>query len=146
MVIVVANALVAVGLWFRHGGLDNAIGSGGTATAVGQLTGLLGAYAVLVELLLMARIPWLERYLGLNRLAVWHRWNGFAAVWLLVAHTVFITIGYAESDRQSLVGQTLDFVNHYPDVLMGFAGLALFIGVAVASVRLARRSLRRETW
>src|SRR6266516_7958811 len=63
VVIVVANALVAVGLWFRHGGLDNATGPGATATAVGQLTGLLGAYAVLVELLLMARIPWLERYL-----------------------------------------------------------------------------------
>src|SRR6266516_4455890 len=88
VVIMVANALVAVGLWFRHGGLDNATGPGATATAVGQLTGLLGAYAVLVELLLMARIPWLERYLGLNRLAVWHRGNGFAAVWLLVAHTV----------------------------------------------------------
>jgi predicted ferric reductase len=146
VVIVVANALVAVGLWFRHGGLDNATGPGGTATAVGQLTGLLGAYAVLVELLLMARIPWLEHYLGLNRLAVWHRWNGFAAVWLLVAHTVFITIGYAQSDRQSLAGQTLDFVTHYADVLMAFVGLALFIGVAVASVRMARRTLRRETW
>src|SRR5256884_4196409 len=97
--IVVANALVAVGLWFRHGGLDNATGPGGTATAVGQLTGLLGAYAVLVELLLMARIPWLERYLGLNRLAVRHRWNGFAAEWLPVAHTALITIGYGQSDR-----------------------------------------------
>jgi predicted ferric reductase len=146
VVVVAANALVAVGLWFRHGGLDNATGPGATPTAIGQLTGLLGAYAVLLELLLMARMPWLERYMGLNRLAVWHRWNGFAAVWLLVAHTVFITIGYAASDRQSLVGQTLDFVNHYPDVLMAFVGLALFIGVAVASARLARRALRRETW
>jgi len=146
VVVVVANALVAVGLWFRHGGLDNATGPGGTATAVGQLTGLLGAYAVLVELLLMARMPWLERYMGLNRLAVWHRWNGFAAVWLLVAHTVFITIGYGAGNRQSLVGQTLDFVNHYPDVLMAYVGLLLFIGVAAASVRLARRTLRRETW
>ncbi|HEY4398064.1 MAG TPA: ferredoxin reductase family protein [Acidimicrobiia bacterium] len=146
VVIVLANALVAVGLWFRHGGLDTATGPGGVATAVGQVTGLLGAYAILVELLLMARIPWLERYLGLNRLAVWHRWNGFGAVWLLVAHTVFITIGYGEANRQSLAGQTLDFVTHYPDVLMAFVGLALFIGVAIASVRLARRTLRRETW
>jgi predicted ferric reductase len=146
VVVVVANAVVAVGLWFRHGGLASATGPGATATAVGQITGLLGAYAVLLELLLMARVPWLERYVGLDRLAVWHRWNGFAAVWLLVAHTVFITLGYAAGNRQSLVGQTLDFVNHYPDVLMAFVGLFLFVGVAVASVRMARRTMHRETW
>jgi predicted ferric reductase len=143
---VVANGVVVIGLWLRHGGLTNATGPGGTATAVGQLTGLLGAYAVLLELLLMARVPWLERYLGLDHLAVWHRWNGFAAVWLLVAHTVFITIGYGAANQQSFVGQTFDFVHHYADVLMAFVGLALFIAVAAASVRLARRTLRRETW
>lgn len=146
MVVVVANALVAVGLWFRHGGLTNATGPGATSTAIGQLTGILGAYAVLLELLLMARVPWLERFIGLDRIAVWHRWNGFAAVWLLVAHTLFITMGYAAGNRQSVVGQTFDFVRHYPDVLMAFVGLALFIAVAAASVRLARRALRRETW
>ncbi len=145
-VVVAANAIAVVGLWIRHGGIANATGPGGTATAVGQLTGLLGAYAVLVELLLMARVAWLERFVGLDNLAVWHRWNGFVAVWLLVAHTVFITIGYAAGNRRSLVGQTLDFVNHYPDVLMAFAALALFLGIAATSMRTARRTLHRETW
>lgn len=146
LVVIVANAVVAIGLWFRHGGFTNATGPGATSTAIGQLTGILGAYAVLLELLMMARVPWIERFVGLDRIAVWHRWNGFAAVWLLVAHTVFITVGYADGNRQSLVGQTFDFIHHYPDVLMAYGGLVLFIGVAVASVRLARRALRRETW
>jgi predicted ferric reductase len=146
MTAVVANAVVVIGLWLRHGGLTSATGPGGAATAVGQVTGLLGAYAVLLELLLMSRVPWLERWVGLDHLAVWHRWNGFAAVWLLVAHTVFITIGYGAANGQSFVGQTFDFVHHYADVLMAFVGLALFIAVAAASVRLARRRLRRETW
>ncbi|MBV8951636.1 MAG: ferric reductase-like transmembrane domain-containing protein [Actinobacteria bacterium] len=146
MVAVVANAVVVVGLWIRHGGIANATGPGATATAIGQLTGLLGAYAVLLELLLMARVPWLERFAGLDHLAVWHRWNGFTAVWLLIAHTVFITIGYAAGNHQSLVGQTLDFVDHYPDVLMAFVSLVIFIGVAATSMRMARRELQRETW
>jgi predicted ferric reductase len=145
-VVVGVNALVIAGMWLRHGGVADAEGPGAVATAVGQLTGLFGAYAVLIEHLLMSRIGWLERFLGLDRMAVWHRWNGFAAVWLLVAHTFFITLGYAASNRVSVLGQTGDFIRHYPDVLMAFVSLALFVAVAATSVRVARRELRRETW
>ena len=84
MALVAVNAAVTLGLWFRHGDLHALTGPGGIATAAGQLTALAGTYAVLVQLLLMARVPWLERQVGLDRLAVWHRWNGFAAVWLLL--------------------------------------------------------------
>ncbi len=145
-VAVVANGLLAIALWLRHGELASASGPGAVATAVGQVTGLLGAYALLVGVLLMARVPWLERFLGFDRLAVWHRWVGFTTVWLLVAHTVFITIGYAEANRESLAGQTMDFIRHYPDVLMAFVALVLLLAVGATSVRVARRELRRETW
>ena len=146
VVIIGANAVVVVGLWLRHGGVANATGPGGLSTAAGQLTALVGTYCVLVQLLLLARVPWLEQYLGLDRLAVWHRWNGFAAVTLLLGHTVLTTVGYASSTHQSLWNQTREFVSHYPDVLMAFVGLALLVAVAVTSVRYARRRLRRETW
>ena len=45
-------------------------------TSAGRVAGLLGAYLVLVELLLLARIPLLERLYGFERLAVVHRVNG----------------------------------------------------------------------
>ena len=140
------NAALIVGMWLRHGGIDTASGPGGIATAAGQLTGLLGTYAVLLELLLMARLPWLERYAGFDRLAIWHRWNGFLAVNLLVAHTVLITVGYAAADHKTLWAQTRDFVSNYADVLMAFVALAILIAVGVTSARAARRRLRRETW
>ncbi|HEY5172168.1 MAG TPA: ferredoxin reductase family protein, partial [Acidimicrobiia bacterium] len=129
-----------------HGGVSNATGPGGFATAVGQLTALVGTYAVLVQLLLMSRITWLERAIGLDRLAVWHRWTGFATVWLLVGHVVFTTVGYAQGDRVSLWAQTRDFISHYPDVLMAWVGFVLFLAVAVTSVQIARRKLQRQTW
>lgn len=142
----VANAVVVVGLWVRHGGLHTFSAPGGTLTAAGQLFGLTGAYAVLVELLLMSRIGWLERCIGFDRLAVWHRWGGFASVTLLAGHVVFITMGYASSSAQSVASQTGDFILHYPDVLMSFVGLALFFAVGATSVRIARRRLSRESW
>ncbi len=145
-VVVIVNGIVVIGLWFRHGGMDTIDTPGGAFTAIGQLTGLVGTYAVLVELLLMSRIGWLERYIGFDRLAVWHRWTGFAAVALLLAHAGFITLGYAESGNQPVLTQLGDFIRHYPDVLMSIVGLALFLAVAATSVRAARRRLSRETW
>ena len=76
--VVIVNAAVVVGLWLRHGGLGSLDQPGGTLMAAGQLTALIGTYAVLVQLLLMSRIGWLERHIGFDRLAVWHRWTGFA--------------------------------------------------------------------
>ncbi len=137
---------VTVGLWIRHGGFTEATGPGGLATAIGQLTALLGTYAVLAQLLLMSRIVWLERAIGLDRLAVWHRWTGFATVWFLVGHVVFTTVGYAQGDHVSLWAQTRDFVSHYPDVLMAWVGFVMFIAVGVTSVQIARRKLQRQTW
>ncbi len=145
-VFIAANAAVVVGLWLRDGGLHTLSAPGGNATAVGQLTGLLGAYVVLIELLLMSRIGWLERAIGFDRLAVWHRWTGFAAVTLLTSHVVFITLGYAVGSRQTIVAQVVDFVQHYPDVLMSIVGFALFLAVGVTSVRAARRRMTREVW
>jgi len=145
-VVIVTNAIIILALWWRHGGLGALPHPGGAFTAVGQLTGLYGTYAVLIEVLMMSRIGWLERHVGFDRLAVWHRWTGFGALVLLVAHAVFITLGYAAEGQQGILRQVGEFVTAYPDVLMSIVGLALFVAVAVTSVRAARRRLSRETW
>jgi predicted ferric reductase len=67
-------------------------------------------------------------------------------VWLLVAHAGLITWGYAAGGHRSVLGQLGAFIRHYPDVLMSIVGLLLLVGVAVGSVRLARRRLSRESW
>jgi len=143
---IAVGALVTVGLWFRHGGLTNVNGPGANAVAAGQLTALVGTYAILVQILFMSRIAWLERAVGLDHLAVWHRWLGFATVWLITGHVVFTTMGYAEAAKVTLWYQTRDFISHYPDVLMAWVGFLLLLAVAVTSVRIARRKLQRETW
>jgi predicted ferric reductase len=145
-VVVAANAVVVVGLWLRHGGLGTLDQPGGGLMAAGQLTALVGTYAVLVQLLLMSRIGWLERYIGFDRLAVWHRWTGFAAVTLLSGHVVLTTWGYSASSGNSIAAQVGDFVQHYPDVLMAIVGFALFLAIAITSMRLARQRLSREAW
>jgi hypothetical protein len=43
--------LLVVGMWVRHGGLDQLSTLAGALTAAGQLTALVGTYLALVQLL-----------------------------------------------------------------------------------------------
>ena len=74
--VVAVNAGVITWLWLRGGGVSAVHTWGDLATSIGRLTGLLGAYFALVQVLLLARLPWLERLIGFDRLTVWHRRNG----------------------------------------------------------------------
>ncbi len=144
--VVAANGILIVGMWVRHGGLAS-LGSLGTQlTAAGQLTALLGTYLVLIQLVLMSRSPWLERLFGMPRLAVWHRWVGFACLWLLVGHGVLTTVGFALVDRMSPLGEAWTLLTTYPYVLMATVALGLLALVGVTSLRIARRRLSYESW
>ena len=94
----------------------------------------------------MSRTPWLDRVVGGDRLAVWHRWAGFACLWLLVGHALFTTVGFGLSDGSGVVAEIGTLLFSYPWVLMATVGLALLIAVAVSSIRAARRRLSYETW
>src|SRR5512142_1937179 len=102
---VAANALLIVAMWVRHGGLDELKTTAGVYTAAGQLTALLGTYLVLLQLVLMSRSPWLDQIFGMDALTFAHRWVGFGSVWLIGAHGVLTTIGYALGDRSSFLGE-----------------------------------------
>ncbi len=146
LAVLVANGVIIVGMWVRHGGLAQLDTTAGIATAVGQVTALLGTYLALVQLVLMSRSPWLERVLGSERLMVWHRWTGFACLWLLVGHAVFTTLGFGMTDGTGVVNEVGTLLFTYPWVLMATVGLVMLIAVAVTSIRAARRRLSYETW
>ena len=145
-VVLAVNAAVIVGMWVRHGALASLDTPGTIATALGQITALLGTYLALIQLVLMSRSPWLDQAFGIPRLAVWHRWVGFACLWLLVAHAAFTTVGYALVDGRSITDEVGTLLSAYPFVLMGTVGLALLLVVGLTSLRIALRRVSYETW
>ena len=54
------NGIVILGMWLRHGGLDEVGSAAGLLTGIGQLTALFGTYLALIQLVLMSRSPWLD--------------------------------------------------------------------------------------
>src|SRR3954454_15196997 len=97
-----ANAAIVVSLWWRAGGVREIDDTASALTGIGRLCGLLGAYLVLVQVLLLARVPVLDRTVGFDRLTVWHRRNGKVALGLLLTHAVAIVAGYTVGDGVSL--------------------------------------------
>jgi predicted ferric reductase len=140
------SVLVVIGLWLAGGGLA-AVHSGGEAlTSLGRVTGLVASDLLLVQVLLMARIPLVERSYGQDELARRHRWVGFASFNLMVLHVVAITLGYAATSPAGLWGTIVDFVLNYPGMLLAVAGTVALCAVVVTSMRAARRRLRYESW
>jgi predicted ferric reductase len=144
--IAAVNGLLIVAMWIRHGALRDLGSLSAQLTAAGQITALLGTYVALIQIVLMSRSPWLDQLFGMDRLAIWHRWLGFACLWLLLGHTFFTTVGWALGDGSTIAGETWTLITGYPYILMAWAGLALFVLAAVTSMRAARRRLSYETW
>ena len=59
-----------------------AAGTGKNAVlTVAKFFALHAATLMVLQILLIARLPWLDRRLGMDRLTRWHRWVGFTLFW-----------------------------------------------------------------
>ena len=119
---------------------------GGMATFLGQETGLAGSFLLMVTVLLMGRLPVVERAVGQDRLTRWHRRLGGWPLYLLTAHAVLVTMGYAEGAHTGVLHEAWVLLRSYPDVLAATVGFVLLVMAAVSSIRMMRRRLRYETW
>ena len=138
--VLAANAAVVAFFFAQAGFASNAL------IVIGRLFGLYGALVMAFQLVLVARLPWLDRRIGMDRLTSWHRWTGFALLWTLLAHAVFITLGYADGAGVGPVGELVDLAGTTGGVLRAIVALGIVLAVGAVSARYARRRLAYETW
>ena len=150
-----ADAVVAMAGVGLGAAVASAIGSlstrilhapGGPEVAVGRFTGLIGAYLLLVMVVLVARLPALERLIGHPRLTNWHRRLSPWPLLLLTVHAAASMTGYAKLQRTGLWHEFGVALSQYEGMLGAIAALAILIMVAAMSIRAARRRMRHETW
>ncbi|HEY0239895.1 MAG TPA: ferredoxin reductase family protein [Friedmanniella sp.] len=141
-----AGLLLVTYWWDRDGGISD-LGAWGTGlTSGGRLTGLWSADLLLVQVLLMARLPPLEHAFGRDRLTRIHRVVGFLSFDLMCVHVVTIVLGYAGASWRQVPATTWDLVTTYGGVLLAAAGTACLVMVVVTSLKLSRKRLRYESW
>jgi predicted ferric reductase len=119
---------------------------GGLLTAAGRLAALTGTYLILIMVVLVARVPWLERSVGQDQLIRWHRRVSPWAIGLIIAHVLLITLGYAEAARSPLLSEVWLLIRSYRDMLAAVVGFGLLLLAGITSYRAIRRRLRYETW
>ncbi|WP_246486736.1 ferredoxin reductase family protein [Kribbella qitaiheensis] len=140
------SLLVVTYWWVAGRGLQAMNGWESGLTSLGRLAGLLASNLLLVQVLLIARVPLLEHAFGQDRALRIHRIVGFTSFNLMLAHLVLITWGYAAGRITAIPSTFWDLIANYPGVLLALAGTACLVLTVVTSVRAARRRLRYESW
>ena len=139
VVVVLVNVAIVETLFFTGGPAKNSL------IGVAKFFALHLALIMILQLVLVSRLPWLDRRVGMDRLTSWHRWTGFTLFWLVILHPTFILVGYGRLYHLSFFAQFASFAGVLPTLLGMIAAGIISIAVAL-SVRVVRRRLSYETW
>ena len=136
---VVAHLVIVETIFFT-----GSAGRNGVLT-VAKFFGLHVAAVMMIQLALVARLPWLDRRLGMDRLTAWHRWVGIALAWTIACHATFVLLGFARLD-DATVPETFLSLAGVTASLLGMCAAAIVVVVVVVSTRWARRRLPYEVF
>ena len=120
--------------------------AGGWPLAISRVSAFSGSYLMLVMVVLTARLPWLERTVGQDKLVRWHRKIAPYAVSFISLHVLSVILGYSQMLKTNVVHMLWSFWMNYPDVLASSVGFALLLMAAFSSIRIARSKMKYETW
>jgi predicted ferric reductase len=112
------------------------------------LAGLIGGYLALVQVVLLSRLPALERLAGFDRLTQWHRWNGHLCIVLVLVHVVLQIQGYSMPTHRSFGGEFWEMVAHgaFTGMITATVGTVLLLAAGWTSFVIVRRQLSYEVW
>ncbi len=110
-----------------------------------HVCGMLAGYGVLILLILIARVPAVERGVGADVLTRWHARCGRAVLALTLIHAWAAVSGWAQSRQQDWPTSAWNVLT-LPALPAATLGTVIMVVVAVLSARAARRRMRHETW
>jgi hypothetical protein len=141
------STVVAVVAMFLVDGAISKITDIPTAmSAISRLTALVATDLLLIHMLLVARVPWIDRLYGQDRATVAHKKLGKPILYLVIVHFLASTIGYAILDGKNVIDEFMVLLTSVQDMLTAIISLALMIVVVVSSIKIARKKLSYEAW
>lgn len=116
-------------------------------TTIGRATGIVAATMMMVQLLVIARIPWIERRLGHDRAALLHGQLGRMGFLVMIAHVLTLVLGYAARVNGGWWDQSWAFLTDYgTEMTLSVIGFWLLIAVVLTSLAAVRAKWRYEKW
>jgi predicted ferric reductase len=140
------SVILVTVMFFLDGGLG-AFGSvEETLGSISRLTALIGTDLLLIHTLLVARVPWLDKYYGHDKTTLAHKKLGKPILYIILAHSLASLIQFAMASGKSIVDELLYLIFEVPDMWSAALGLLLMIIVVITSINAARKRLSYEAW
>jgi len=114
--------------------------------SMSRIFAMLGAYFSIVGLVLVSRIPWVERSIGHDRLVLWHRKLGPWSLYAITLHVLLVVISYAATDRVMLAVELWRITIHYPWMIPALLAFIFFIAAGITSYKRVRKNISYEAW
>jgi predicted ferric reductase len=115
-------------------------------TSFSRLCALVGTYFAILGIFLIARIPFVERGVGHDRLVTWHRKLAPYSLFLIGFHVFFIIFGFAGQDQIPLYKETWNMLTKFYWMWAALGGFILMVLAGVTSYKKARAKMSYETW
>jgi predicted ferric reductase len=141
-----ASVVAVVAMFLIYGGVKTVTDLTSGLASVSRLTALVGTDLLLIHMLLVARVPWIDRLYGLDKSTEAHKKLGKPILYLIVAHFIASLLNYAMLDQKTILAELQNLVFNVPDMLTATVALILMIAVVVSSIQIARRRLSYEAW
>lgn len=113
---------------------------------ISRFAALVGTYFALLGILLVSRIPWVERGVGHDRLITWHRKLGPWSLYLIGFHVLLIIVGYAGQFHERILSELINILTTFNWMWAALAGFIFMITAGVTSYKKARAKLSYEAW
>jgi predicted ferric reductase len=137
---------VPLAFWWRQTPPSAAIGTPALLLAAGRLAGLIGGYLLLVQVLLMSRVPAIDRAVSGDRKSRWHRSLGAYVIGIITTHIVLITFGYAATAQTGVWHEAWTLLTTNQDMISALVAFAIMVTLAVIAVRAVRTRMPYGLW
>jgi predicted ferric reductase len=141
-----ATVIFVAAMFFIDGGLARFGNLNDILQSTSRLTALIGTDLLLIHTLLVARVPWLDKLYGHDKVTIAHKKLGKPILYVIAAHFLASLIQFAITDGKSVVAEMISLFTTVPDMWSATVGFVLMLVVVVSSINAARKKLSYEVW
>ena len=140
------SVIAVTAMFLIDGGLKSLSDPSSILSAVDRLTALVATDLLLIQTLLVARVPWLDRLYGHDRTTIAHKKLGKPVLYIVIAHFLASLTQYSILESKNLVDELFSMAASSMDLFWSMVAFAAMLVVVVTSIKIARAKLSYEAW
>ena len=115
-------------------------------SALERVSALVATMLLLIQVMLISRVPWLDKLYGHDKATQTHKKLGKPILYLVLVHFIAVIWSYSITDGLSVMDELLTLLNTMQEIVLATIALGLMIIVVVASIKISRKKLSYEAW